>query len=339
MAPVDLVDMSNSKRPQSRQPPWQREDAGPSDFGPWLKRQRELRGVALRDIADDTKISLRYLEALEANRFDVLPAQVFVKGFLRQYSRFVGLDDDEVVNAFLAAVREEVPEPEAPETGEGSTRDRRLAGRGWMLLLIAASVAALMIFAALVAFSWRQSREDSRSSASTSRKAPAAEAQPVDVSAPVQGPVQGKDGLPSSRTQMGTPQQQTPSENAQTRPPAKPPDEGAEVGAGTTVNGSQPASAQGTAPIVVALEFSATCWVDAIVDGSRRVSELAQEGRSLRLKAERKIELTLGDGDAVHIEVNGHPFQLPSSRHKVRHLSIDLSTVSTLVSGNRLTHE
>ena len=59
-------------------------------FGDWLRRQREVREIGIRDIAERTKISFRYLEAMEADRFDLLPAPVFAKGFLREYARYVG---------------------------------------------------------------------------------------------------------------------------------------------------------------------------------------------------------------------------------------------------------
>jgi cytoskeletal protein RodZ len=71
-------------------------------FGDWLRRQREMREINLRDIADRTKISLRYLEAMEADRFDLLPAPIFAKGFLREYARYVGLSPDDVVNHYLS---------------------------------------------------------------------------------------------------------------------------------------------------------------------------------------------------------------------------------------------
>jgi cytoskeletal protein RodZ len=92
----------SGKRP-GRQPPWDK-DAGPetASFGDWLRRQREMREISLRDIADRTKISLRYLEAMEADRFDLLPAPIFAKGFLREYARYVGLSPDEVVNHYLS---------------------------------------------------------------------------------------------------------------------------------------------------------------------------------------------------------------------------------------------
>lgn len=72
-------------------------------FGSWLRGQREVRQVELQTITQSSKINIRYLEALENDRFDLLPATIFVRGFLREYARIVGLDPDEVLNFYLAA--------------------------------------------------------------------------------------------------------------------------------------------------------------------------------------------------------------------------------------------
>lgn len=81
-------------------------------FGENLRRERELRGVSLREIAEGTKISLRFLEALEEDRVDVLPGGLFPRSFVRQYASFVGLDPDRAVADFLA--HHGPPEPDAP---------------------------------------------------------------------------------------------------------------------------------------------------------------------------------------------------------------------------------
>ena len=79
-----------------KQPP---PSAVPS-FGEYLRRERELREITLREISDHTKISYRYLEALEKDNPDKLPAEVFVKGFIRSYARYIGLDTDEAILRF-----------------------------------------------------------------------------------------------------------------------------------------------------------------------------------------------------------------------------------------------
>ena len=72
-------------------------------FGETLRRERELRGVDLRDIAEATNISLRFLEALEQDRSDVLPGGIFPKAFVRQYATYLGLDPDRLVAEYMYA--------------------------------------------------------------------------------------------------------------------------------------------------------------------------------------------------------------------------------------------
>jgi cytoskeletal protein RodZ len=86
-------------------------------FGENLRRERELRGVSLREIADGTKIALRFLEALEDDRIDVLPGGLFPRSFVRQYAAFVGLDPERTVADFL--VHHGRPEPEATPPRSG----------------------------------------------------------------------------------------------------------------------------------------------------------------------------------------------------------------------------
>jgi len=75
-------------------------------FGEKLRHQREQRGLALEAISNTTKISTRMLRALEDEHFDQLPGGVFNKGFVRAYARQVGLDEEETVTEYLAALRE-----------------------------------------------------------------------------------------------------------------------------------------------------------------------------------------------------------------------------------------
>jgi cytoskeletal protein RodZ len=75
-----------------------------ASFGEELKRERELRDISLKEISEATKISIRFLEALELNNFDVLPGGVFNRGFIRAYARFIGVDGEEMVNAYLHEV-------------------------------------------------------------------------------------------------------------------------------------------------------------------------------------------------------------------------------------------
>jgi cytoskeleton protein RodZ len=84
-----------------------------ASFGEELRREREIRGISLKEIADATKISKRFLEALERNDHHTLPAPVFTRGFVREYSRYVGLNAEEMVNRynFAAATDDRIEKP------------------------------------------------------------------------------------------------------------------------------------------------------------------------------------------------------------------------------------
>jgi cytoskeleton protein RodZ len=86
-----------------------------ASFGENLRRERELRGVELRDIAEATKISVRFLQALEQDRVDVLPGGIFPRSFVRQYAKHLGLDPDRMVTEFdhVFGVESASPKPSA----------------------------------------------------------------------------------------------------------------------------------------------------------------------------------------------------------------------------------
>jgi hypothetical protein len=71
-----------------------------ASFGEELRREREIRGISLKEIADATKISKRFLEAIESNDHKTLPAPVFTRGFVREYARYLGLNSEDMVNRY-----------------------------------------------------------------------------------------------------------------------------------------------------------------------------------------------------------------------------------------------
>ncbi len=75
----------------------------PKTFGEELRRLRESAGLSLDDIAEETKISKRILNNLEAGDFRSLPQLVFSRNFVSQYATFVGADPYRVAESFEAA--------------------------------------------------------------------------------------------------------------------------------------------------------------------------------------------------------------------------------------------
>lgn len=66
-------------------------------IGEALIRAREARGRSLDDAERDTRITRRYLQAIEDERFDILPAPVYLRGFLRSYSQYLGIEADPLI--------------------------------------------------------------------------------------------------------------------------------------------------------------------------------------------------------------------------------------------------
>jgi hypothetical protein len=76
--------------------------AAREEFAAWLRAGRDARGMTLAQVAQTTRIQHRALERLEAASFDELPADVFVRGFIRNYARCVGLPVDEALDRYSA---------------------------------------------------------------------------------------------------------------------------------------------------------------------------------------------------------------------------------------------
>ena len=67
----------------------------PQSISDRLRIAREARGVDLFRVERDTKIRVKYLAAMEQGHFSELPADVYARGFLRNYASYLGLDPDE----------------------------------------------------------------------------------------------------------------------------------------------------------------------------------------------------------------------------------------------------
>lgn len=102
---------STTLHPAERVPPEERPpmpEINPATVytGSLLQKVREARGLELRDVSERTKISMAYLSALESESFRKLPAVVYVRGFLTEYAKMLGLDIGRVLETYLPRYRE-----------------------------------------------------------------------------------------------------------------------------------------------------------------------------------------------------------------------------------------
>lgn len=69
--------------------------------GPLLRAVRELRGLSLQDLSDSSRISVRYLEAVEDDDYERLPSATFVRGYVREMARLLELQEDRMVDGYM----------------------------------------------------------------------------------------------------------------------------------------------------------------------------------------------------------------------------------------------
>jgi cytoskeletal protein RodZ len=125
-------------------------------LGEWLRQRREELGFSLEEAETETRIRVRYLEALEADDFESLPGPVVGRGFLRNYAAYLNLDPQKASERFSALVAPPAPEvvsadEPSPFTAESfrpvplHKMPSRRAGRIWLAALAVLVVAALAI--------------------------------------------------------------------------------------------------------------------------------------------------------------------------------------------------
>src|ERR1051325_3786222 len=83
-----------------------------SSIGESLRRERRRRNLELDQISQELRISSRFLEAIEEEQFEKLPAGVFAKSFVRQYARYLDLDEEEFASEVQRILEPPAPAPE-----------------------------------------------------------------------------------------------------------------------------------------------------------------------------------------------------------------------------------
>src|SRR4029079_18455271 len=132
-----------------------------ASIGEQLRLAREERGIGLREICEQTRISVHYLEAIEANDFKRLPGGVFNRSFIKAYARYVGYDEREAIESYTRYLREHgdtsddvntTPMHSKVYTETPATRSPLLT------VVLSVLILALLTAAALAALHWFQKR-------------------------------------------------------------------------------------------------------------------------------------------------------------------------------------
>jgi cytoskeletal protein RodZ len=142
------------------------------NFGERLKREREMREVSLEELTKATRISTRFLLALENEDWEKLPGGVFGHGFVRTIARYLGLDEESLLGEYdMARGGQALAEPAKPE--------ERIPSPPKWLPVVAVFVVLLIVIALFYAgrYGWRRFAAHRAAKQSAVSSSPAAASQ------------------------------------------------------------------------------------------------------------------------------------------------------------------
>ncbi len=123
-------------------------------IGATLKERREQRAMSVAEVARLTRISASAILQLEADRFDDLPGDVYVRGFLRGYASALGLSGDAVVSRYVLARRQRTSAPMVMSSGRSVDASQGRFG------VAIASVLLLLLFTLAMSIVFKPRRQD-----------------------------------------------------------------------------------------------------------------------------------------------------------------------------------
>jgi len=285
------------------------QEIGLPSFGEKLRLEREKRNITLDQVSVSTKIGIRMLRALEENQFNQLPGGIFNKGFIRAYSRVVGLDEEQTIADYLrasgdaappstevvvstaATSRSEKPQeerndrrkhrPEKPSRGEGSDAEESAvridASSGVGQQLPWGVFAALLLLVALTLSLW------SRYERSSKRQSSSSPSEPAD-----HGPAAAPSAPQGSMTQL------------------------------TPVSSSPPASGSPSTQFSLLIKAHDDSWITITADGKAIPSELMIAGSERTIRGTKQIIVKAGNAGGLDFQLNGEkvPFVAESGEVK-----------------------
>ena len=257
-----------------------------ASFGENLRREREMRSVSLEEISAATKISVRFLSAIEKQEFDKLPGGIFNRGFVRAYAGYLGLDEEKIAAEYaLAAGEAEVSLPRSVARAEVGPSYARPV---FFVLVILGVMTGLV-------YGWY-----GRHSA---RPNPA----PAMIYSPAPAPVSAAPASSPStvRPETGPTGQPTTTPTTGSVPEAATARKSVDTATGVTSAPSSPVAAKGTARLRLQIDVMEPAWVSVTADGRRLITRTLQSRETLSVSADRVIRLTTGNASAVVLTLNG----------------------------------
>jgi len=284
-------------------------------FGENLRREREMRGVTLQEIAAATKISVRFLKAIEAEEFSKVPGGIFTRSFIRTYAKYLGLDEERVLAEYLLVTG---PVQEV-DLSRVSIHKPPASSQGSRTALLALLVAAVLLAGGYGLFRYSQRAAEAPgtlnrpapvtpSPAATVTPSAAESATPVASGGPSSAPSSAAEPGPTA----GAPGQLPPA--ATSAPPR-----------------TAPGSATGT-PGMLMLQVAATerSWVALETDGRTVLQRVLNPNEVETVQAKESFTVTTGNAQGIILTLNGETLKPLGRRGEVKSIRLTRSDLKNL---------
>jgi cytoskeletal protein RodZ len=278
------------------------EEAPTAGFGEHLRREREMRGVSLEEISASTRISIRFLQAIENEELSKLPGGIFTRSFVRTYARYLGLDEERVLADCQLAGKQK-PEVDIRRITTSQTRPNGAAARTRIIGLVVA-IALLAGGYALFRHSRRvrEQRNSTPVAISPSTPAPVANL-PLNAAA-------GQPTVPAAQesnpTETATPPSPGGATTAPGTPQSGPPAPGAKANPTEQIPTSEAtSSAAGLSDLVLQVAATERAWVAVDADGKTVLQKVMNPNEVENLKAHDSFDVTVGNAQGIVLTLNG----------------------------------
>lgn len=292
-------------------------------LGRELRRAREVRGISIEQIAQETKINERYLLALEADRLDLLPGQLYARNFVRSVARTIGADEEELLDYFNYQVR--------MTQDVGSARDDSGTGpAGRRGLVVAVVVVAAVVLIAALTMLLRDkppATESAGGSARPSRRGqsppPSSIPTPPGQQLPEDPAASGATSSAPAGTAARSVRPGLPGAAPATSPTEPAPQTAAAVVPTPVAAGASVSESAVTAP-TLRLAFTDASWVEIQREGeSEPVVGMKAKGAVMTYTLDRPVTITILNSAGASLSVDGQPFRALGGPQEKRTLTID----------------
>jgi cytoskeleton protein RodZ len=272
-------------------------------FGVSLKRERELRGISLAEIARTTKISVRLLEAIEKDRFDILPEGVFRKSFIKSYAKYLGINEEQILQEYDLEVQRSTTPQSTPEKPSVTFRDSPVGSRRALLLTLGVVLSLIAVGCGF----WYFTRGSRKGEAASPAAQPPAVSQ-TPVNRPSSEAIVSTEAPIQATSTVSPPAATTGSAGHAASPVADPTALKVLGELAKKPEPVAPVGAEGSAPLELTVEANSQAWVSVSAGETALFSGILNASEAKKFSLESPLRVTLGNAGGVRLQVNGQVF-------------------------------